>query len=105
EGTVAPGKRQAVPKRRFYIDEDTWTAVLYDGWDAQGQLWRMGRMMPIVRPDVPGTISRTFGIYNLLAGTYQTGNLPAGLPFQFRQVDPRPDSYFTPDNLAAKGTR
>lgn len=105
EATVAPGKRQAVPKRRFYVDEDTWTAVLYDGWDAQGQLWRMGWMMPIVSPDVPGTISRTFGIYNLLAGTYQTGNLPAGLPFQFRQVEPRPDSYFTPDNLAAKGTR
>ncbi|ORB72617.1 DUF1329 domain-containing protein, partial [Mycobacterium timonense] len=34
EATLASGKRHAVPKRRFYIDEDSWAILLVDGYDA-----------------------------------------------------------------------
>ena len=38
EATVAAGKRHAVPKRRFYLDEDSWALTLMDGYDAEGNL-------------------------------------------------------------------
>ena len=38
--TLAPGKRHPSPKSRYYVDEDTWTAMLGDRWDAKGQLAR-----------------------------------------------------------------
>jgi hypothetical protein len=105
EATLAPGKRHAVPKRRFYLDEDTYTAVLADMWDAQGQLWRVGYNLPMAMPDVPGSVTQTFGLYNLLANTYVLANFPGEKPYQFKVVPPWNDSYFTPDNLAAKGSR
>lgn len=105
EATVAPGKRHAVPKRRFYLDEDTYTAVLSDMWDGQGQIWRVGYTLPMAMPDVPGSVAQTFGLYNLLANTYVLANYPGEKPYQFKQVPPWNENYFTPENLAAKGNR
>ncbi|MFA7281953.1 MAG: DUF1329 domain-containing protein [Sterolibacterium sp.] len=105
EANLAPGKRNAVPKRRFYVDEDTFIAVLNDSWDAQGQLWRMNFAVPMVMPDVPGSIFQAFGLYNFLANNYNFQNIPNDKPFHFKQVEPWRDSYFTPENMASKGTR
>ena len=105
DATLAAGKRHAVPKRRYYLDEDTYNMVLSDMWDGQGQIWRVGYMLPMVMSDVPGTVSQTFGLYNLLANTYVLGNFPAEKPYQFKQMPPWKDTYFTPENLAAKGNR
>lgn len=105
EAAVAPGKRHAVPKRRYYLDEDTYTAVLSDMWDGQGQIWRVGYTLPMAMPDVPGSVAQTFGLYNLLANTYVLANYPGEKAYQFKQLPPWNDSYFTPENLAAKGSR
>ncbi|MDR2838081.1 MAG: DUF1329 domain-containing protein, partial [Azonexus sp.] len=53
EATVAPGKRHAVPKRRYYLDEDTWLLVLMDGYDPEGKLWRTTQVFPYVVPAIP----------------------------------------------------
>lgn len=105
EASVAPDKRHAVPKRRYYLDEDTYNVVLSDMWDGQGQIWRVGYTLPMAMPDVPGEIAQTFGLYNLQANTYVLANFPGEKSYQFKQVTPWSDSYFTPDNLAAKGSR
>ena len=105
EATVAPGKRHAVPKRRFYLDEDTYNMVLSDMWDGQGQIWRVGYTLPMAMPDVPGAVSQSFGLYNLLANTYVFANFPGEKAYQYKQVPRWNDSYFTPENLAAKGSR
>lgn len=47
EATVAPGKRHAVPKRRYYFDEDSWLITLVDGYDEQGKLWRTSQVPPL----------------------------------------------------------
>ncbi|MGC7404357.1 DUF1329 domain-containing protein [Pandoraea pneumonica] len=105
DASLAPGKRHAIPKRRLYLDEDTYIAVLSDSWDAQGQLWHTAYSLPMVMPDVPGSIFQAFAVYNLMANTYMFDNYPGGKPYHFKQVKPWPASYFTPDNLSAKGTR
>lgn len=105
EATVAPGKRHAVPKRRYYLDEDTYNMVLSDMWDGQGQIWRVGYTLPMAMPDVPGSVAQTFGLYNLLANTYVLANYPGEKAYQFKQMPRWNDNYFTPENLAAKGSR
>jgi hypothetical protein len=68
EATVAPGKRHAVPKRRFYFDEDTWTLALMDGYDAEGKLWRP-RRCSLVLPSLPGVVIKPVTVFNLQANT------------------------------------
>lgn len=105
EANLAPGKRNVIPKRRFYIDEDTWNAVLYDGYDAQGQFWHTSFSLPIVAFELPGTVTQTFSVYNLLGNSYNLTALPSGMDYQFKQVQPFPESYFTPEAMASRGVR
>ena len=105
EATLASGKRHAIPKRRFYLDEDTYIATLSDSWDAQGQLWHTSFNLPMVMPDLPGTTFQAFVVHNLLNNSYVYDNHPGGKKYHFRQVKPWPASFFTPDNLSAQGTR
>ncbi|RJG00624.1 DUF1329 domain-containing protein [Noviherbaspirillum sedimenti] len=48
EATLKDGKRHAVPKRIFYLDEDSWTVLVMEGYDQAGKLSRvqMGHSLP-----------------------------------------------------------
>ncbi len=103
EATLAPGKRHAMPKRRFYLDEDTWQALLSDGWDARGQLWHVGHAMLILAPELPGALAFTSVVYDLLKGGY--GASLFNEQQQYRSVMHQPEDYFSPATLAAEGIR
>ncbi|MFH0725579.1 MAG: DUF1329 domain-containing protein [Pseudomonadota bacterium] len=105
EATLASGKRHAVPKRRFYLDEDTWKAVMCDGWDGQNQLWRFIMTVPLLAMEVPAVSTFTQAVYNLQTGAYGVNILFNEMPKQMEAVPPRPDSFFTPDALAGSGVR
>lgn len=40
EGTLKKSTRHVYGKRRFYVEEDSWQALLADNYDTRGQLWR-----------------------------------------------------------------
>ncbi|MFA5119653.1 DUF1329 domain-containing protein [Zavarzinia sp.] len=103
EATVAEGKRHAVPKRTYYLDEDTWLISLVDGYDAEGKLWRTSQVTPYVVPAVPATIIKTATVFNLQANTMSVIQLLNGE--SFKVVPPKPESYFTGDAVAAEGAR
>lgn len=105
DATLAPGKRHVVPKRRFYIDEDSWHALMADGWDAHGQLWRTQFGIPFVAADGPGQFLISFNSFNLLTGTWVLSTIWNEVDPKYTLVDPKPDSYFTPDSLAGQGVR
>jgi hypothetical protein len=105
EATLAPGKRHVVPKRRFYIDEDSWHALLGDGWDAQGQLWRTQVGIPFVAADGPGVFLISFANYNVLTGAWILSTIWNEAEPKYKLVTPKPDSHFTPDALAGQGVR
>ncbi len=105
EATLASGKRHVVTKRRFYLDEDTWTAHLVDQWDAQGRLWKLVFGLSFPAPDFPATVLRPYGQYNLIDGAYLANGLPNGKTPQYTKMDPWPERYFTPSALAADGVR
>ncbi|HKY21376.1 MAG TPA: DUF1329 domain-containing protein [Vicinamibacterales bacterium] len=100
EGTLREGTRHVVPKRTFYVDEDSWNAVLGEGYDAQGRLWKMYQGVPFLAPDLPGQVMLTGATTNFIEGGY-TLQLFMVKPVEF--VDPHPPSFYTPEGMASRG--
>jgi hypothetical protein len=103
EATVRPGKRNTLPRRMFYIDEDTWTIAVTDGYDANNTLVHVGFVYFICRPDLPGTF-----IVNNSVHILQTGDwTPMAGPYNEKAHpsivfhDSLPDSMYDPNNMAA----
>ena len=105
EATVRDGKRHQAPKNRYYCDEDTWTCLLGDRWDANGQLWKTLWNQTFVAPDLPGLVVGAMGFNDLISGTAFVANLYNAKSAQYPIVAPFPDSNFTPDAMAAAGAR
>lgn len=105
EATVGQGKRHVIPKRRFYLDEDTWQAVLADGWDAKGQLWKTFWYLNQLAPELPGVVAGPFGHYNLQTGDWIANDITNEKPEQPKLTPRLPDSHFSPDALAGEGVR
>lgn len=103
EGSVAPGKRHAVPKRRYYIDEDSWIVTLVDGYDAEGKLWRTSQVTPFVVPKIPAVVIKPVVVFNLQANTM------SAVQFlneeTYRVVARKPESFYTGEAVAAEGGR
>ncbi|SEG88274.1 DUF1329 domain-containing protein [Marinobacterium lutimaris] len=95
EANVSEGKRHAVPKRRFYIDEDSWTVSLVDGYDAEDKLWRVTQVMPFVVPSIPAVVVKPIVVYNLQGGIY---SVVQGLNGESYEVVPRKNDYFFTGN-------
>ncbi len=70
EGTLAPGAHHVAPRRRLYIDEDTWIALYAESWDENGRLWKFGHASMMVLPAVPAVIGGTQFQYDLIQGGY-----------------------------------
>ncbi|UCV17780.1 DUF1329 domain-containing protein [Ferribacterium limneticum] len=112
EATVKEGKRHAIPKRTFYVDEDTWSVILSDGYDAQGTLWRVGISVPFVAPEGPFVYGNgQWSVYDLVAGNYLAGLLTdwsnSSYKWHFKTYakEATPLAEFTPDAMAGSGVR
>lgn len=103
EASVAPGKRHAVPKRRFYLDEDTWMLSLMDGYDAEGNLWRSVQVPSFVVPTLPGVVMMPSAVYNLQAGTLSVVQLIN--EENYKLAERKPEIYFTGDAVASDALR
>jgi Protein of unknown function (DUF1329) len=103
EATVAPGKRHVVPKRRFYLDEDTWAVSMLDGYDAEGKLWRTNMVFPLAVPEYPIVVADPVFIYNLPAGTMSCVQCYNGETW--KSVPDKNESFFTGDALGSSSIR
>ena len=105
EGTLAEGKHHVVPRRRLYIDEDTWFAVYSDSWDEQGRLWKFGHGTMYLVPDLPAVILGSQFVYDLVLGGYVYGFAFSDQPGQYKLTPPHAESAFTPQAFAAQAVR
>jgi len=106
ESTLKPGQRHQAPKSRYYVDEDTWVAVLGDRWDANGQLWKTLWSHPVVMPDLPATTpQQQWGFNDLVSGAWYASGVVNEKQVHYKAVPRKPDSYFTGDALAGEGVR
>ncbi|HEU4460053.1 MAG TPA: DUF1329 domain-containing protein [Methylibium sp.] len=106
EATLKQGQRHQASKSRYYLDEDTWIAVLGDRWDGNGQLWKTQWAHPVVMPDLPATTpQQQWGFNDLLSGGWYASGVVNEQPMQYKIVPRRPDSFFTPEAMAGEGVR
>jgi hypothetical protein len=105
EATLRQGQRHTSAKSRYYIDEDSWMAVLADRWDAKGQLWRSLFNLPIAAPDIPAQVNSSWGYYDLLTGRAFIDELFNDKSEQYRIMPRYSNSVFTPDALASESVR
>jgi hypothetical protein len=101
DATLLPGKRHVIEKRRYYIDEDSWQIILFDGWDADGELWHSNFTLTLLAPDIPALLGNVYwGGYDLRSGAYSVNMTSNELPGQYKAVSNLPRSSFSPDELA-----
>ncbi len=102
--TLKEGKRHIYAKRRLYMDEDSWAALLGDNYDGQGSLWRTSMRTFVNAYDMPGMSPRQEIYHDLQKGAYLLNNLVneegriQGIP-----KERHPDEYYSPANLRQMG--
>lgn len=105
EASLKDGQRHTSPRNLYYVDEDSWTAVLADRWDANNQLWRSLITLPIAAPDIPAVVNTVWGYYDLLGGTFFINMIMTGKDVQYEVMPEYPDRVFTPDAMRGEGVR
>jgi hypothetical protein len=105
EGKLAEGQHHVAPRRRLYIDEDTWFAVYSDSWDEEGRLWKFGHGTMYLMPEVPAVILGSQFVYDLVLGGYVYGFAFNDEPVPYKVTPPHSESAFTPATFAAQAVR
>jgi hypothetical protein len=105
EGTLAAGQSHVAPRRRLYMDEDTWFAVYSESWDEEGRLWKFGHGSMYVVPDLPAVILGSQFVYDLVLGGYVFGFAFNDNALHYKITPPQPAAAFTPQTLAAQPVR
>jgi len=70
EGTLKSGISHVLPKRTYYIDEDSQTIVLADGYDGRGNLWRVYTYPLVQAYDAGVMFQAPFVTHDLSNGNY-----------------------------------
>ena len=109
EGTLKQGMRHTVPKKVFYLDEDSFNPALADEWDAHGQLWKHAEGYEFTAVELPLPLLNTYVVHDLLAGSYLVDQLygteDAQKGLMLKILDKVQEKLFTPEGVAAAGIR
>ena len=106
EATLREGKRNTAAKRKLYLDEDTWQAVLSDTWDAQGKLWKTGQAFTMLASDQPLSTTVSYTLFDLLSGAWvYAGAINETGGVSYKAYDSKALGNFTPGALASGGVR
>ncbi|WP_167855004.1 DUF1329 domain-containing protein [Mangrovimicrobium sediminis] len=96
EGNLAPGKRHAYSKRRWYVDEDSWNFVLSENFDSRGNLWRVGFFASIYQYDIECYAKQITVFHDLPSGHYMLRWVTLERDEVDYTVPYRDKSYYTP---------
>ncbi len=105
EATLKPGMRHVYAKRTFYIDEDSWTIVNSDNYDARGELYRsiFYGVAPAYDQNASNAVGQVY--YDFVSGGYTLSGLNVG---EYGGVKFHPllsEVDWAPDSLAGSGIR
>ena len=101
---LAAGKHHVVPRRRLYIDEDTWLVVYSEEWGEDGRLWKFGHATMMAIPSVPVVFGGSRYMYDLVSGGY-CYDFVLSSSGDYRVTGMHSPDIFSPDALAADSLR
>lgn len=106
EATLKPGMSHILPKRVFYMDEDSHIIALADGYDGRGNLWRV-YTYPMVQAYDAGVMFQTsFTVADLSNGNYFVSALTNQRAQPAYQWNVKGDiKDFNPDAMRRRGVR
>ena len=103
EADIKPGSGNVFKKRRFYIDEDSWTIAAVDCYDARNTLWRYQEGFTFALMADKAVVSAPQVTYDLFSGRYVINTLPNEQGFVAKFGTEFPQGYFTPQSLKKLG--
>lgn len=101
EATLKAGLRHNFAKRRFYVDEDSWSIAVVDNYDARGELWKVQEAHLLSLPFIPTTTGIPELIYDLQSNRYFATTLTNEDPVSDFEAKYE-DKYFDPSTLKRK---
>ncbi|MES2258410.1 MAG: DUF1329 domain-containing protein [Pseudomonadota bacterium] len=108
EATLKPGIRHSMPRRVFYVDEDSWTIVAAEGYDAANTLVRVQDAYTAPHYTSGTFITNSvFSSYDLVKGQYAAVNMMGTIKGGYLKTlpGPRPERTMTPESMAASAAR
>ena len=110
EATVKSGVRHVTPKRTFYLDEDSWSVMVAEDYDAQGKLWKVRESYVIPVHETGSCDNPAFVQYNVIDGRYLFDQSPLGAGKDMRWVveskEPKfNEGFYSADNLRSISER
>ena len=105
EANLKQGTRHVYKKRTFYIDEDSWMALVVDCYDTRDQIWRVQEGLGINYYDAPSFWTTLELTYDLQSGRYLAIGLNNEEPitYDFNKTYELKD--FSPGSLRRTGVR
>ncbi len=70
EATLRPGVINQLARRRLYLDEDTWQALLGEAYDTSGAMVKHHTLYNRCIPSMPGTVTQGWAAHDLRSGEY-----------------------------------
>ncbi|KAA1194215.1 DUF1329 domain-containing protein [Pseudohalioglobus sediminis] len=99
EGNLAPGKRHAYKKRRWYVEEDSWIPVMSENFDGRDNLWRVGFFLSDYEYQI-GCYERNTQVFmDLPSGGYVSNFITIDRKEAVHNLPYLDKDYFTPANL------
>lgn len=104
EATLKDGSRHLYGKRRLFLDEDYWSAVMADNYDTRGNLWKHNIINYYYHPDTSAWYSGAAFYHDLTNGEYLGYNLTnERREGPILNKEDMKKSDYTPDRLRAIG--
>jgi len=105
EGKLAPGKRHAYKKRRWFIDEDSWNPVMSENFDSRENLWRVGFFLSDYQYDTQCYVKHTQIFHDLPSGHYTASFITIDRKEFDYTIPYMGQQKFTPANLRKEAKR
>ncbi len=107
EATPHEGVRHVAKKKLFYLDEDSWAALAYEGWDNSDKLFRVIHGLSMTNYYKGGVVLFTAMIaYDLTKGQYAAlSTLFTPGSFLKQNLSQFPDAEMSPARLKTRGLR
>jgi len=107
EATLKPGVRHAQSRKVFYVDEDSWSILLYEAYDQAGKMMRSAQGMTVYDWESKAIPNTMMILYDLIKGQYVVSTtLHAGRNTTgYVRVPRLPSNRLTPEAIAGSGIR
>jgi len=105
EATIKPGMRHAQSRKVFYIDEDSWSIVLYEAYDQAGKLMRVGQGQLTYDWNTKSVPNTPVILYDLIKGQYTISMHYTDAGIGYVRVPKWANNRLTPEAIAGSGIR